>query len=379
MKYLLDRISKSVKHLHCLDNTFLEFHDEYGRIEEILTSEEFDPIYKKISLELYAGGKQTRGNSKMARQMILGDVIQYIFTGRAYYYASNSRESFSNFIKLLMYSVNKLLILDTITVDPDMRKKVLEALENEFEDEILYEREGDQEVAENLKESDVVIWTDEWTKRIDHFIDSLLPKTLGNPKELIVYAELLRLNKGYIIPLLLTQRVFKGSTSLAPPDFLLLKTNKEIYGIEVGYEKEGQSREFSIHTSIPTFAVDLKNNMHNRCPKCGENILYCDPVIEAYSSGRLNEELDENGRFSCNDCPHFNDGDCKFSNYYGKVEGIGFNGKDLEGKKYRHYHANCVKDDTYQYYGNPRSIFENHSTEFFAQIPEIDGIENVED
>jgi hypothetical protein len=187
------------------------------------------------------------------------------------------------------------------------------------------------------------------------------------------------LNKGYIIPLLLTQRVFKGSTSLAPPDFLLLKTNKEIYGIEVGYEKEGQSREFSIHTSIPTFAVDLKNNMHNRCPKCGENILYCDPVIEAYSSGRLNEELDENGRFCCNDCPHFDDGDCKFSNYYGKVEGIGFNGKDLEGKKYRHYHASCVKDDTYQYYGNPRSIFENHSNEFFAQIPEIDGIENVED
>ncbi len=27
--------------------------------------------------------------------------------------------------------------------------------------------------------------------------------------------------------------------------------------------KELQSREFSIRTSIPTFAVDLKNNMHN--------------------------------------------------------------------------------------------------------------------
>ena len=71
--------------------------------------------------------------------------------------------------------------------------------------------------------------------------------------------------------------------------FFIIRKNKDIYGIEVGYKKELQSREFSIRTAIPTFAVDLKNNMHNRCPICGENILYCDPVIEAFSSGKLME------------------------------------------------------------------------------------------
>ncbi|MCJ7459624.1 MAG: hypothetical protein MUP17_11620 [candidate division Zixibacteria bacterium] len=375
MKLLLEKLGVSIHHLICLDRVFSENHDEYQRIETILNSDEFRPVYSEISRELYAGGKQPSGNIKLARQMILGDVIEYIFTGRAYYYAAKSDENFKNFLKLILYSVNQLLIYDSITVDSHIRKLYIEKLEEEIDGNLLYEKPGDAVIANDLKESKTVLNDDNW-KRFDFFIDSILPKTLGCPKELIVFAELLRTKKGIIIPLLLIQRLFGDKNPIAPPDFLLAKSNKEIYGIEVGYAKEGQSREFSIRTSVPTFAVDLENNMHNRCPKCGEIILYCDYVINAYSNGTLNEQLDENsGRYLCNGCPSFDNGNCKFSNYYGSWKGIEFNGKESEQKSL-HYHSRCVKDGTYDYRRSETNI-SDHSNEFFAQLPLIQGLENL--
>jgi hypothetical protein len=375
MKLLLKKLGLSVLHLKCLDEVFSKNHEEYQRIEKILNSPEFNQIYIDISRELYAGGKQPRGNLKLARQMILGDVIEYIFTGRAYYYAVKSEENFKRFLKLILYSVNQLLIYDAITVNPEIRKLYIEKLEEKIDVDLLYEKEGDSELADELKESETV-WKDNIWGKYDFLVDSILPKTLGCPKELIVFAELLRTKKGIIIPLLLIQRLFGDKNPIAPPDFLLAKGNKEIYGIEVGYAKEGQSREFSIRTSIPTFAVDLENNLHNRCPKCGEIILYCDPVIEAYSNGILNESLDnESGRFYCHDCPNFNKGNCKFSNYYGFREGLTFNGEN-DGQGNRHYHASCVINDYYTVRKQQKYI-SNHISEFFAQIPQIQGLENL--
>ena len=366
----------SVHHLKCLDNVFSENHEEYQRIETILNSDEFKPIYTEISRELYAGGKQPpQSKLKLARQMILGDVIEYIFTGRSYYYATKSDKHFKNFLKLILYSVNQLLIYDSITVNRKIRKLYIEKLEAELNRNLLYEKPGDADIADDLKESDTVFNDANW-KRFDFFVDSILPKTLGLPKELIVFAELLRTKKGIVIPLLLIQRLFGKKNPIAPPDFLLVKGNKEIYGIEVGYEKEGQSREFSIRTSIPTFAVDLQNNMHNRCPKCGEIILYCNPVIEAYSDGILDKQLDKNsGRILCNACPSFNSGNCKYSNYYGKWKGKEFNGSPSKKLK-RHYHARCVKDETYDYRRRETAITK-HSNEFFAQLPQIQGLESL--
>jgi len=375
MKLLLEKLGVSIHHLECLDKVFSENHEEYQRIETILNSDEFNPIYTEISRELYAGGKKPRGRLRLARQMILGDVIEYIFTGRAYYYATKSDKHFKDFLKLILYSVNQLLIYDSITVNSDIRKLYIAKLEEEIPESSLYEKPGDGVIAANLKESNTVLNDANW-KRFDLFVDSILPKTLGCPKELIVFAELLRTKKGIIIPLLLIQRLFGKQNPIVPPDFLLVKSNKEIYGIEVGYAKEGQSREFSIRTSIPTFAIDLQNNMHNRCPKCGEIILYCTPVIEAYSNGRLYEQIDgDSGRFLCNDCPSFDNGNCKFSNYYGKWKGTEFNG-NVGKQKPRHYHARCVKDETYDYRRRETAISE-HSDEFFAQLPQIQGLENL--
>jgi len=208
MKLLLERLGVSVKHLKCLDQVFLENNEEYRRIEDLLGADNFRSVYKEISRELYAGGKQPRGNLRLARQMILGDVIEYIFIGRAYYYATKSEENFRNFLKLILYTVNKLLIFDIITVNPEIRRLYIEKLEEEIDLEILYEKEGDEQLANDLKDSEAVIWTDEWNTSIDLFIDSILPKTLGCPKELIVFSELIRLKKGIVIPLLLLQRIF---------------------------------------------------------------------------------------------------------------------------------------------------------------------------
>lgn len=383
MKLLLKKLGISIEHLRCLDEVFLEHNEEYQRIDSILNSDEFKPVYEEISKELYAGGKTAASSkNKLNRQMILGDVIEYIFSGRVYYYAAQSNDNLKNFYKLIFYSVNQMLLYDTITVNPELRKSYIEKLEEKIDTNILFEKEDDEALANEIKDSNIKIWQEEWTPAIDDFIDSILPKTLGTPKELIVFAEFIRLRIGIIIPLLLTQRIFGKKEPIAPPDFLILKNNKEIYGIEVGYKKELQSREFSIRTSIPTFAVDLKNNMHNRCPKCGENILYCDIVIEHFANGTLNDIIiQRNGRSRvyCSECPNFNEGNCKFSNYYGWVEGVNFNQQPLLGKANRHYHTFCVKDDNYMYRKTPINILEKHREDVFAQIPEIDGIENLID
>lgn len=380
MRLLLKKLGISVNHLICLDSVFSEHHDEYKRINEILNSEEFLPIYTEISRQLYAGGKNSP-NSKihLNRQMILGDIIEYIFTGRAYYYAAKSEEKLINFFKLILYSVNQMLLFDVITVNPDLRNLYINKLEKVIDNNLLYEQSTDNNIAKKIKKSKLKIWDDGW-KKFDAFIDSILPKTLGTPKELVVFAEFIRQQIGIVVPLLLIQRIFGNKNPIAPPDFLILKSNKEIYGIEVGYKKELQSREFSIRTSIPTFAVDLKNNMHNRCPICGENILYCDIVINNYANNTLEEIIsvrNRKKRVYCYGCKLFNDGKCKFSNYYGRVKGTNFNNKPLKSKSKRHYHTCCVIGESYLYRHTEVLIAEKHKGDFFAQIPEIDGIENL--
>lgn len=378
MELLLNKLGLSVNHLLCLAETFNTYHIEYNRIESILSSEPFKSIYVDISKEIYAGGKSaSNSRNKLNRQMILGDVIEYIFTGRAYYYAAKSETNLKNFLKLILYTVNQILIFDIITVNPSIRKKYIEKLEEKIPLDELYQKEGDKELANELKASTVVIWTNNWNSQIDMFIDSILPKTLGAPKELIVFAELIRQKKWIVIPLLLIQRIFGEKDPIAPPDFLLLKKNKDIYGIEVGYKKELQSREFSIRTAIPTFAVDLKNNMHNRCPVCGENILYCDPVIDLYSSGILNGAIKaKGGKFYCKDCLKFDNGNCIFSNYQGSANGSAFNGEPLP-QEVRHYHVKCILDRTFNNRKKEKSIYESFKDSFFAQIPEIDGLDNL--
>lgn len=376
MQRLLDRLSYSVEHLKVLDGVFYSNDPLYKKIADFLHTPPFQEIIEEIELQIYAGGKKIRGHGKkLVRHMILGDLVQYIYTGRAFYYGTISTEHLKNFLKLILYTVNQLLIYDSITVDPAIRTKYIKALESAIPKEILYEKPGDEEIAKELKRSKTIRDDDKWTSGIDLFIDSILPKTLGNPKELVMFAELIRMRKGIIIPLLLIQRTFGIHEPIAPPDFLIIKPNKDIFGIEVGYSKEDQSREFALRTSIPTLAVDLKNNMHNRCPKCGKIILYCDQVIEAFSDGTLYKKLDKNKRFKCKNCPANKGGKCEFANYYGYADINDYKGDHLEPRLY-HFHASCVYNDSYSYRKKPVKI-STHSEDFFAQIPEIHGLESL--
>jgi hypothetical protein len=375
---LLNRLGVSVQHLQILDAVFRERSPLYKSIEnDILSIIRNDE--SRILLELYAGGKKRKSRDDIGfyRQMVLADVIEYIFTGRIYYYAHGSEKHFTTFAKLLLKCANQLLIMDTVTVDPTIREAYIERLEETIPLDLLYGREGDKELARELKESDLVIWKEGW-KKYDTFVDSLLPKTLGCPKELVAFLELVRRKVGTVIPLLLTQSVLADNEAIAPPDFLLLRENKEIFGVEIGYKKEGQCRKFELKTSIPTFAVDLADNLHNRCPKCGTVILYCDKVIEMYSNGSLWDKLDDTFKYRCNahNCEKFEDGACSYSNYYGKYLGDCFYGpQKKEDKEKRHYHSKCVLGGEYNYYRKSRKIKDTHIDEFFAQIPRIEGLD----
>ena len=50
---------------------------------------------------------------------------------------------------------------------------------------------------------------------------------------------------------------------------------------------------------------------------------------------------------------------------------------NLENFNNRHYHAACVKDKSYTYRKQQIGIYEEHTDDFFAQIPEIEGLINI--
>ena len=95
----------------------------------------------------------------------------------------------------------------------------------------------------------------------------------------------LRNDIGYIVPLLLNQRLLGKNDNLVPPDFLIISHDKRIYGVEVGRKKEIQSGSFSLKTAIPTASIDTENSRSSdRCPICKRWIPFCDFVINNYSN-----------------------------------------------------------------------------------------------
>ena len=81
MKILLDKLGLSVDHLRCLDEVFRTSNPLYSQVENCMIAA-LGANLEDMSKELYAGGKSRIG---LNRQIILGDVIEYIFSGRAYF------------------------------------------------------------------------------------------------------------------------------------------------------------------------------------------------------------------------------------------------------------------------------------------------------
>jgi len=103
MEDLTHRIEISAQHLGIVDSILDGVNAAYHEMRERLRGV---PGYEGLADQLYYG--------QTARQMILGDLLLYILTGRGYWAATESEESFKDFIRMILYTVNLLLIQESV-------------------------------------------------------------------------------------------------------------------------------------------------------------------------------------------------------------------------------------------------------------------------
>jgi len=329
MDKLLEKFEASVKHLKLVDKFFLNNDLTYRLIRDTMISL---PNFEKFASDLYHG--------QDGRQMILGDLIEYIITGRLFYRGFENREIFS---KIILYLVNQLMLQENVIRNPNLRKAILEYLEKSNLSDFF---SGGDEKWKDKYERCKIAPNEEVVgarKPLYRVIDSVMPKSLGAATELLVFIYLVNGGFGHVIPLLTVQRLsgIRDEGELIPPDFLLIREGK-IFGFEVGagpqgYGKISQSNRFVEKTSIPVVTLNVNppgNNASYRCPECNKWILYCDRIINEYSTRRI-YEVNKTG-IECQSCPSFNG--CQNIMFYGRVEPKG----DV-----RHYHYRCVESNSY--------------------------------
>ena len=360
----MERLLVSAKHLAILDKTF----QEYPPYKEIKQKLERVPLFEEFLKEVYAGGKK-RGKHGYSRQMILGDLLQYILTGRGYYFAVRGDDYMRSFIKIIMYISNLWILMEDISVDAELRNRILESLEQEIGCQ-LFETDEDKRLFNDLKQYEGRIVKDEG-KGYEDVLDSLLPKRVGGASELLVYAYLIRKKYGYVVPLLQAQRLLGNQGKyIIPPDFLLLRSKGETFGIEVGVGKERQIASFSTVTSIPVFTVTVgsfEQPQPYRCGKCLKWIIYCDKVIEICA----NNQDGDRKYLECEECPLFNDGKCPFIVYHGPAH-------DYEGEERKlRYHYSCVKDDPLV--KKELASSRSRKPKLIAPIPWVSGLEHIKE
>lgn len=286
MEAIFKKLKYSVKHLEILHQVFknsanFSEQEQVDRKIYLENRKKFREVVNELGLEQQLYGQRDR-------QMILADLIEYIYLGRGYYSmqkrsGKKQKQAKQRFVKLILYLVNLFMTYETLTVSQGLRKKFLKKLSlqiPEIKDEALFNNllKHSGKVGLTRKESDA-------SKQLDKYFDSILPKTAGGLwHELLVFIFLLRNDIGYIIPLLLSQRLIGLKRNIVPPDFLIITHSKQLFGIEVGTKKEIQSGSFSLQTSIPTATIDTINSRaSDRCPICHRWIQFCDFVIEKYS------------------------------------------------------------------------------------------------
>jgi len=338
----IEKLEKLLQHLKLL---FEIFKDEkaYKKVENILKeiNYEFDYI-----TTLYKQGE--REGKLKERQLVLSDIIEFIIFGRLAYYMQKQRiESRKKFIKFLLKLINLLMEIDSLTVDKGKRKEFI----NKLLDKNLFFSNRDKEDIEKLSRKEGIVGIPDSNNELNKIYDSLLPKTAGGLwHELGVYAFMLRLDLGYIFPLLIHQRIFSLSDYLVVPDFLLLAYDKRFYGVEVGNKKEIQSGLFSAKTALPTITIDTNSSrLSDRCPICKKWIQICPYAIEKFLDDEaLNLIKEGNYEIKCSEsCNLFDkeeilEGRCSYAKYKqdkGKGENL-YNTHDYADGK--HYHFRCV-------------------------------------
>lgn len=280
MKEILRSMNNALKHIEVLNDVFSK-KGNFSISEELdflLYQHNSEELRKSLSaLDIYA-----QLYSVKERQMVLSDLYEYIFLGRGYYSLKTVNDK-AIFIRAILHFVNLLMSYEVLTVSDYLRKKVLSRLGDQIGE---IKREGlYSDIEKHTGPIGIGSGKSTASKQLEKYFDSLLPKTAGGLwHELLVYIFLLRNNCGYIIPNLLTQRWISLDSQIIPPDFLILTSDKRLYGIEVGTTKERQSGTFSLQTAIPTATIDTRNSRtSDRCPECKKWIQLCPHVINKYS------------------------------------------------------------------------------------------------
>ena len=407
MDIFLKSLKKSIKHLEIIDEVFSnsDYEDKeiYKKIKENISEYNSKLPFNNFNEELYVGGKKrnSSNNQGYGRQMILSDIVEYIINGRGYFYAIRNQEAMKSYLRIIIEIVNQLMIMDSIVVNIDIRKQILEKLKEGIGEEDFFkedDRKKEHEALllhnqpigfplEKLNVSDDVLAKlglninekNKAIKKLETYYDSLLPKTAGGLwGELLTYAYLLRLNVGFIFPLLLNQRLLTGEHNvfLKPPDLLLLPYGKQtFYGIEVGAGKDVQSGNFSIITGLPTAT---KANMDNpkRCCICGKWMLFCPKVVEEYSDPEK-EIISMKKPIKCLiDCTKFSkeeilDGKCSFAMHKGGSPKKYL--MQMKGSTY-HFHLHCLLNDE----DGKNQISENKIVSYYPYILGLEEFEKMD-
>lgn len=345
MKEIIENLGKSVAHVKAL-NDFFSDADNYNFPNE---QKDFDIYQQNLEgaiASFAAINLEAELYNPKSRQMILADLIEYALLGRGFYSIGTKRQSISkkeNFVKGILHLVNLLMNYESLTVNTDRRNRFLDFLS--FNIEGLDEEDSYDELRNYT--GNVGLKDSKEGKEIANYFDRILPKTAGGLwHELLVYIFILRHDLGFILPLLLHQKIYSKLDHLVPPDFLLLTKDKRIFGIEVGRKKEIQSGTFSLKTAIPTASLDTENSRSSdRCPICLKWINFCPHVIKKFSD--FNEEILRKCEVKClKECSVFTEeqivnGQCNYSKYArDKAKKLVHTHHDYSNKF--HYHYTCV-------------------------------------
>lgn len=240
-----------------------------------------------------------------------------------------------SYLKMILHVVNELLIQEPVTTSAyfSERKRFMNFMKKQNISYFFEDEEAKKIYEEAKKFKGDLSYKDKKTKKLYYAVDSLLPKSIGAAIELIVYAYLIRHDFGYVIPMLLNQRLLSHDSHLIAPDFLIVK-NGRIFGVEVkqAFKKTPDHIfDFSSETSIPVVVARVPNTVPLRCPICKKWILYCDEIIDRFSD--YSQKI-ENIKISCKrECQNFRK--CNYITYKGVLKS--------SKEKELHYHYNCVK------------------------------------
>lgn len=358
MREASERIERTAQQLTITDRLLDSVDQEYHLMRQKLTTV---PSYADFLGVLYQG--------QDGRQMVLGDLFEYMICGRGYWLATRTSDKFKDYIKIILYLINLVLIQESVFSFRSRERQVVLQELKEAGIEGFFNSDREEREYEKLKEYSGRIVVRGPTRPLYKVMDSLTPKPLGVAIELIVYVHLLIRSIGYVVPLLLSQRLFNGNRAVAPPDYLVLLGANQVLGVEVGggmgqyslqQGKIDQINLFIQETGIPVITAGVPHIY--RCETCECWITFCDEIIDQTANGESKHET-----LSCLNCPRFDDGKCPHIVYYGQVEPRG---------PARRHHYDHYRDHKYVQEVGLRTL-RSRQTKLIQYFPVVKGLESL--